>query len=49
MRAQVEAAHAKLNELKASPGDAWEALKGGVERAWVDLKTAVDGTVSKFE
>ncbi|MDO9116565.1 MAG: hypothetical protein Q7U39_01290 [Nitrospira sp.] len=46
VRAKVDAAEVKLHELKASSGDAWETLKGGVERAWTDLKTAVNGAQS---
>lgn len=49
VRAKVDAAEAKLRELKASSGEAWETLKGGVEQAWADLKTAVEGAVSKFK
>ncbi|ALA60284.1 hypothetical protein [Nitrospira moscoviensis] len=48
-RAQIAAAQAKLNELKASTEDAWASLKGGVEETWANLKTAVDGAVSKFK
>lgn len=49
VRAKVDAAEAKLRELKAASSDAWETLTGGVEQAWADLKTAVEGAVSRFK
>lgn len=48
VRAKVAVAQEKLNELKTSSGEAWETLKCGVESVWTDLRTAVEGAVSKF-
>ena len=48
VRAQQEAAQAKLKELRAVSEDAWETLKDGAERAWRELKVAVESAASKF-
>jgi len=42
-------AKTKLQELKTSGDEAWEAVKGGAERAWTEVKTAYHDAVSKFK
>ena len=37
-----DAARTKFEEYKSASGDKLEALKGGLEKAWNDLKTSVD-------
>ena len=40
LKAKVQAAQAKLAELKAAGGEKWEVLKTGVESAWKELEAA---------
>ncbi len=39
----------KLQDLKASSGEAWEELKVGAEKTWTELKAALDRAASKFK
>ena len=39
----------KLHELGEAGGDAWDALKTGVEAASKDLKHAIDAARKKFK
>ena len=39
----------KLQDLKASSGEAWKTLKAGSENAWTEMKTAFAGAASKFK
>lgn len=49
IKAKADVAQAKLKELNESSGEAWESLKGGVERAWTDFKTAIEEAAGKFK
>jgi predicted nucleic acid-binding Zn-ribbon protein len=44
-----DAATKKLQELRGSSSDAWDALKVGAETAWTDLKNAVTAAKEKFK
>ena len=39
----------KLQELKTAGDEAWEAVKEGAEKAWVEVKTAYHDAASKFK
>ncbi len=41
-------AKTKFQELKTSGDEAWEAIKGGMEKTWVEVKAAYHDAVSKF-
>lgn len=49
MRAKREAARKKLDELGHSGDEAWEDLKEGIEKAWIDLGGAIKSAVSRFK
>jgi hypothetical protein len=49
LRAKECAAHEKIEELKSSSGDAWEALKVTADHVWQDLRTGLASVVSKFK
>lgn len=38
----------KLQKLQASSSEAWEDLKNGIDRAWIELQTAFDKAKTKF-
>jgi hypothetical protein len=42
-------AKTKLQELKTSGDEAWEAVKGGAEKTWAEVKTAYHDVASKFK
>ena len=42
-------AKTKLQELKATGDEAWEAVKAGAEKAWAEVKTAYHDAASKFK
>ena len=42
-------ARTKLQELKTSSDEAWEAVKAGAEKAWGEVKTAYHDAASKFK
>ena len=42
-------AKTKLQELKSSGDEAWEAVKGGAEKTWAEVKAAYHDAVSKFK
>jgi len=42
-------AKTKLQELKTSGDEAWEAVKTGAEKAWAEVKTAYHDAVSRFK
>ncbi len=48
LRSKRDGAKAKLAEIKAASGDAWETLKQGAEDAWSAVSGAVRGAVEKF-
>lgn len=49
LRARKEAVQAKLEELKKSGDEAWEALRTGLEQAASELKDAINSAASKFK
>ncbi|MBN2034231.1 MAG: coiled coil domain-containing protein [Deltaproteobacteria bacterium] len=42
-------AKTKFQELKSSGDEAWEAVKGGAEKTWDEVKAAYHDAVSKFK
>ena len=42
-------AKTKLQELKTTGDEAWEAVKTGAEKTWAEVKAAFHDTVSKFK
>jgi hypothetical protein len=39
----------KLQELRHAGDDAWEELKGGIEKSWHEFGDAVKSAASKFK
>ncbi len=48
VRAKLHETQGRLQQVKASSGEAWEALKDGTEKAWGELRSAVDNALSKL-
>jgi len=42
-------AKTKLQELKTSGDEAWEAVKAGAEKAWAEVKAAYHDAASRFK
>ena len=49
LRAKLNEAQKKLDELKKTGGAASGAMKKGVENAWAELKKAFDSATAKFK
>jgi hypothetical protein len=49
LRAKLNEAQKKLEELKTAGGAASTEMKKGVENAWAELKRAFDGAKTKFK
>jgi len=49
LRAKLNEARKKLEELKTAGGAASTEMKKGVENAWAELKRAFDGARAKFK
>lgn len=49
LRVKERAAIEKIKELKATSGDAWDAVKETAEHVWHDLRTGLASVVSKFK
>jgi hypothetical protein len=49
LQQKQEEAGAKLHELKNTGDDAWEDLKTGSEKAWVEIKIAFNDAVARFK
>lgn len=49
LRAKLNEAQKKLEELKTSGGAASTEMKKGVENAWAELKKAFDSAKAKFK
>jgi predicted nucleic acid-binding Zn-ribbon protein len=49
LRAKMDAAHKKLEELKKAGDAASGELKKGVESAWIELKKAFDSATARFK
>ena len=48
LRGKQAEARRKLSELDDATSDAWQDLKGGIERAWTDLGDAVKKATQRF-
>ena len=48
LRSKQHAAAAKLSELNAATGEAWDSLKLSADKLWEDLKTGVAAARDKF-
>ncbi len=48
LQGKLHEAQNRLQKLKASGGDAWETLKEGSEKAWGELRGAVDSALQKL-
>jgi hypothetical protein len=46
LRARMDDARRKLEELRAETGDRWDVLRMGVESAWDEIKTAFETAMS---
>ena len=44
-----EEAQTKLQELKTAGDEAWEAVKGGAEKVWAEVKSTYHDAASKFK
>ncbi|MHB8919779.1 MAG: sll1863 family stress response protein [Halothiobacillus sp.] len=49
LRAKQRMASEKMKELEQASGEAWERIKGTVDKIWDDLKTGVAEAHSKFK
>ena len=49
LEGKLDAAKAKLRDLKGSGDEAWDAVKTGVEKTWAEAKTAFHEATSKFK
>jgi hypothetical protein len=49
LEGKLDAARAKLHELKDSGDEAWDAVKTGVEKTWTEAKAAFHEATSKFK
>jgi len=49
LKDQRDAAKQKLQDLKGSSTEAWDALKVGTETAWAELQKAVTAAKEKFK
>jgi hypothetical protein len=48
LRAKLNETQGRLQQLKSSSGEAWVALKDGTEKAWGELRGAMDNALAKF-
>jgi hypothetical protein len=48
LRRKKIALQAKFDELQHAGGEAWDTLKGGVEKAASELKSALERAISRF-
>lgn len=49
LQQKQEEAKAKLREIKAAGGEAWEEVKAGAEKAWAEFTAAFHSAASKFK
>ena len=49
MRASRDAAHEKLQEMRAASESAWQHMHAGVDTAWASMKNALDKASSQFK
>jgi hypothetical protein len=48
LRAKLNETQGRLQEIKASSGEAWMTLKDGTEKACGELRGALDNALAKF-
>ena len=48
LKAKLNETQGRLQKIKASSGEAWLALKDGTEKAWSELRGALDGALAKL-
>lgn len=48
LRTKLNETQGRLQKIKASSGEAWLTLKDGTEKAWGELRGALDGALAKF-
>jgi hypothetical protein len=48
LRAKLSETQGRLQQVKASSGEAWITLKEGTEKAWGELRGALDSALAKF-
>jgi len=46
---KLEALKSRLKSLTDAGGDAWQEMKGGVEKAWDDLSKSCKSAANKFK
>ena len=46
---KLDALKARLKQLADAGGDAWQEMKGGVEKAWADLSASCKNAARKFK
>jgi len=49
LEAKIDDTKSNLGKLRDASGDAWDAVKDGVESSWQSLKSGVKEAVSKFK
>ena len=49
MRANRDAAHKKLQEIRVASESAWQHMQAGVDAAWASMKSALDKASSQFK
>jgi predicted RNase H-like nuclease (RuvC/YqgF family) len=49
LRTKQSAAEQKLQALRQSGAGAWEDMKAGLDKAWNDLRHAVDSATTRFK
>jgi hypothetical protein len=48
LRAKKEAAQSQMKQLQAARDDAWDDMKAGVEKSWMELTGAFASAFAKF-
>ncbi len=48
LRAKLNETQGRLQQVKTSSGEAWITLKEGTEKAWGELRGALDNALAKF-
>jgi hypothetical protein len=49
MRANRDAAHRKLQEMRTASESAWQHMQSGMDSAWTSMKSALDKASSQFK
>ena len=49
MRANRDAAHKKLEEMKTASESAWQNMQSGMDSAWTSMKSALEKASSQFK